>query len=278
MNLQDDMAGVLASVYDQGAKQRAPWSLPNRDSAFVLKDGEKLHVVQFEEERLLRIRQKVTLHDLESFIDYVTTFKTESTRIFGEPGFVAGGHASITAALDYHGAPDMPEHVEHRAYYQPRYSEQWERWNKVCREPISQEFLAEFIEETQRDIVEPTAAELMDIVRFFKASKAVNYDSAVYTKDGTIKVNYSEEVLQEKRIKGANPEIGLPEKFKIGIPVYFRDGRYPVNVFVRFQVVPKGVVFKLKLDRPDVIEDDAFDHLTKKVTDATKLKVLTGRL
>jgi uncharacterized protein YfdQ (DUF2303 family) len=284
---EDDIHKLMQAVFEQGRIAPTPIDTPDGGKLIVYPAGYQVRDIGPVEEPLPRIDQNVALHDLDSFIAYVNRFKHADRgptaaheggpEIFGEPGFVSGTAARIVAKLDYH-TPASPAYLKHTASYHPRYSEQWQRWHNVCKEAIGQAELAEFIEEASRDFLEPSAAQLMDIVRYFKASKAVQYDSAVYTNDGSIKINYSEEVMQQNRMKGASPDIMLPEKFKIQIPVYFRDASYAMNVFIRFNVHGGKVFFKLKLDRPDIIEDDAFEHLIEKVKTETEIVPFLGRV
>jgi uncharacterized protein YfdQ (DUF2303 family) len=279
---EDDFHKILQSVFEQGRIAPTPIDTPDGGKIIVYPQGFQVREIDPLDEPLIRIEEHVTLHDLDSFIAYVNKFRLAgdggaATEIFGEPGFINGSRARIVAKIDYH-TPSSPAHLKHSVLYEPRYSEQWMRWHNICKEPVGQAQLAEFFEEASRDIQEPSAANLMDIIRFFKASKAVQYDSAQYTNDGSIKINYSEEVMQQNRMKGHSPDLMLPEKIKIAIPVYFRDASYAMGVFIRFNVHGGKVIFTLKLDRPDIIEDDAFEHLIEKVKSETAIEPFLGKV
>lgn len=248
-----------------------------RAPSHELPDGGRLVIVPegYKPERIapampVRVVQAVTMHDRESFVAYVNRFKTDATRIFAEPGFLAGGQAKVVAVIDYHD-PKQADHGGHTATYAPRYSEQWQRWHKACASPLRQAEFAEFIEEVRADIVEPDAAALLDIVRTFKASKKVEFDSVVYQPNGDVKLGY-EERTQQNGSSGS-----LPEQMTIGIPVYYRGAGYKVPVLVRYKVGSGAVAFALKLDRADVIEDAAFAELTKVIGEATSIDCFLGR-
>lgn len=218
-----------------------------------------------------RIKGAVTVHDRDSFVAYVNRFKTDDTRIFAEPGFLANGVARIVAIIDYHG-PNAPAHGVHSVTYALRYSEQWQRWTKTCAgAALKQAEFAELIEEARADIVEPEAAKLLDIVRVFKASKKVEFDSLAYQPNGDVKLVYDERTQQTG---SSGP---LPEVMKLGIPVYFRGAGYAVPVFVRYRMADARVVFALKMDRADVIEDSAFNELVSSVSEATSIDAYLGR-
>jgi len=264
------------------------------DGGFVvpLPAGYGVHKVPPLEQPLLRVRQAVTLHDRDSFIAYVNEFKRPISRIFAEPGFLSTtGTPVIKAVLDYHdpdgiAGPDgeveaapQPHHAAHVAVYSPRYSDQWLRWQQACTEPLSQVEFAELIEECREDIRQPLAAELLDIVRTFKVSKKTNYDSLVYQRDGSVKLDFSDQVDK------SGSAILLPEQMMLGIPVFYRGSMFAVPLFIRFKV-NQGVTFSLKIDRADRFEDEAFiggKHedaagLAGEIAEATLVPLHIGRL
>lgn len=239
--------------------------------AFLVPEGYKVERLPPLEQPLPRIHQAATFHDLKSFVAYVNRFKAASTRIFAEPGFLAGGSgAHATAVLDYHAA-DGADYCVHVAKYLPRYSDQWQFWKRTCGPDMKQVAFAELIEEARADIRQPDAASLLDIVRTFKANKKTDFDSVVYQPGGDVKLAYSEQT-QQQGSSGA-----LPEAMTLGIPVYFRGTVYAVPVFVRYRVGNGGVTFQLKLDRSDVIEDAAFSEVTAAIAEQTDIEVYLGR-
>jgi uncharacterized protein YfdQ (DUF2303 family) len=223
------------------------------------------------EQPLTRIRQHAQMHDLTSFIDYVNRFKVDgTTQIFAEPGFIAGGTGCIKAVLDYH-QPSTPDRLTHIATYAPRYSTPWQVWTGA-NGTMRQADFAEFIEENRADINEPSAAQLLDLVRMFKASRKVEFDSLTHTSDGSTMLSYSDKVDQQGK---SGP---MPEIMKLGIPVFFRGQPFLVPVFVRFKLGNGAVAFSLKIDRADVIEDEAFKSLLTTIETATGIKPYLGRV
>ncbi len=258
----------LKTALDAVAARAPRHDLPDGGSLVVIPEGYKAERV----DPLMpsRVRQGVTLHDRDSFVAYVNRFKNDDTRVFAEPGFLSGGAAKITAVIDYHG-PKSANHGGHTATYAVRYSENWDRWRKVCSQPLKQSEFAEFIEECRADIVEPDAARLLDIVRSFKASKRVEFDSVVYQPNGDVKLAYDERTEQ----KGSSGP--LPETMTLGIPVYFRGAAFKVPVFIRYKVGQGAVGFQIKIDRADIVEDVAFSELTKSISEATSIDAYLGR-
>ncbi len=269
----DGVKEIAQSLIDLGAAAGKHVQTPDGGTAMVVPANFKVQTfppVTPAEPELRRITGGALLHDAESFIAYVNRYKSGATRIFAEPGFLAGGHAKFVAVMDFHEPGDKPAHCAHVATYAPRYSDQWAKWTKATT--FEQVPFAEFIEENRTEIEAPPAAQLLDIIRTFKASKKVDFDSVVYQANGDVRLGYSE----QSEAKGAQSS-ALPEQMTLGIPVYFRGRLYAVGVWIRYRVGNGKVTFQLKVDRPDVIEDDAFKELTEKVAADTGIEVYLGR-
>lgn len=269
--MTDNTAQTLETALNIVATRAPSHDTPDGGKLVIIPNGYTAEKVMPLDPPLTRIRAGVTMHDRDSFVAYVNRYKSDATQLFAEPGFLSqGGKATVAAVMDYH-LPTKADYGAHSAVYAPRYSEQWQRWHKACAQPMKQAEFAEFIEEVRADIAEPDAARLMDIVRSFKASKRVEFDSVTYQSNGDVTLVYDEKTEQ----KGQSGP--LPETLKLGIPVYFRGTVYAVPVFVRFKVGGAAVAFHLKMDRTDIIEDAAFGELTQQISEATGIGVYLGR-
>ena len=262
---------LIERLLARGAERAPAQLMPNGGTALVVPPGYSVKEMPPLEPLLPRIRQSVLMHDQTSFIAYVNRFKTPATQLFVEPGFLASGKAMIGAAVDYH-EPGRPDHMAHRVAYAPRYSEQWQRWQAICGKLLKQVDFAELIEEARGDITAPLAAQLLDIVRAFKASKKVEFDSVVYQPNGDVRLVYDE------RTEQTGTSGLLPEKLAIGIPVYYRGSAYAIDVWVRYKVDGGAVKFTLKIDRADVVEDVAFEELTRAIGAAVGIVPYLGRV
>jgi uncharacterized protein YfdQ (DUF2303 family) len=219
--------------------------------------------------KLERIQQKPTFYDVGSFCAYVNVFKGEGVRLFAMPSYL-GARPHVTAIFDYH-RPGSPDHSAHAATLHLRHSEEWQTW--TAAETFSQADFAEFIEERRRDITNPTAAELLDMVRQFKASRKVEFDSVLVQDNGDIRVTYDENT----EAKGKAAGVAVPAEMKLGIPVYFQGERFEVPVFLRYRLGTGKVSFAIKLDRPDYVENAAFECVLSEIAEATELTAHIGQ-
>lgn len=274
MDLTAEALDALLNRLDSTPKKV---ELQDGRQGFVIPEGHKLETIAATTPVLPgRIAASVLVHDQASFIAYINRYKTEATQLFAEPGFLAGGSAKMQAVIDYHRASNgdkkatQANYTAHVANFIPRYSEAWTRWQAASKQPMEQAEFAEFIEEVRADIIAPSAAEMLDIVRTFKVKKDSEYDSLTYQSDGSVKLHYSERVQQQ----GSTI---FPEKIEIGIPVYFRGDAFRIGVFTRFDLKGGKLKFKLKIDRDDVIEDEAFKSMTAAVGEAVGIVPYLGR-
>lgn len=260
---------TLDKIFEKGAAHAPAIDRPDGGKEVLVPEGYKPHTIPPLEKLLPRIRQTVSLYDAASFTAYVNRYKSEQSRLFATPGHLSPDKkASVTAVLDYH-APEKADHGAHVARYLPRYSEQWDRWTKTGSMP--QAVFAEFIEENRADIVEPEAALLLDIVSKFRATKKQDYDSVVHQPNGDITIGWS-----DKTEYAGKPGVTVPHELKLGIPVFFKGTMYSVPVLMRYRLTDGKLTFVVKMDRPEYVEQAAFDEITKGVTEATGIEIYLG--
>ncbi len=259
---------VLDKIFDRGAASAFAHDRPDGGRELIIPNGYQAHTLPPLEKLLPRIRQSVSLYDSATFIAYVERYKSEATRIFAMPGHLADGKASITAVLDYH-QPGKADHGAHVARYVPRYSEPWERWTKAG--PMLQADFAEFIEENRADIRKPDAAPLLDMISKFKATKKVDYDSVMHQPNGDVLIMWS-----DKTENAGKPGVHVPTELEIGIPVFFKGPLYAVTILMRYKLNNGALTFRIKPDRPEYVEQAAFDEIIKAIAEATGIEAYLG--
>lgn len=256
-------ANIFDAAYALGATAELTAELPGGRTALIVPSGAKVQIVEPAEPELLRIRQRVVMDDASSFASYVNQFKDSDTRIFAKRG-------EITAVIDYHRR-EAADYGVHVVTFAPEQSEQWYAWTQAA--PMPQAGFAEFIEERRADIIEPSAASLLDIVTKFRATKKTDYDSVVYQPNGDVMINYS-----EKTDSAGKAGVPVPTELKLGIPVYFRGRPYEVPVLMRYRLNDGKLTFILRIDRKRIIEEAAFEDVIKDVAAQTGIEVYRGNL
>lgn len=214
-----------------------------------------------EREKPLRIRRELHAHDVRGLVDYVNRFRSDATKLYCGPA----GNPEIVARLDDH-QPDDPSHVTHLARFDCPTTDEWDAWMARNRTHMAQLSFAEFLETNQRDIREPTAADLLQIVTNFSDARTADFSSGVRLQDGQVQLSYV--------VKDAPGKVVIPDKFQLALPV-FQGGpkAYLVDARIRYRIKESALAIWYELDRPDLVKRLAYEDLLALVSDKTGLPV-----
>lgn len=263
---------VLDNIRDNAVAGKK-LELPGDKVGILVPKGMSLETHEPRWPTLQRVSAARTFYDRASFCDYVKTFSDDRTRLFALPAHLSGGReATVTAIFDDH-LPSKPEYGAHTAKLVLQFSEEWRAWTAAASNKFTQHEFAEWIEERRRDIASPSAAEMLDLVRNFKASRKVQFDSVAYQENGDIRLTYDEDTQASAKSTG----MAVPASLKLGIPVYFNGELFEVGVLLRYRLGAGSVSFEIKLDRPDYVETAAFDRILAEIREATDHTALIGR-
>ena len=182
-------------------------------------------------EPLNRVRALVQFDGVESFNRYVSDFKQPETRLFAR---VADGTdvLSVTAIIDYH-QPSLtgsarPDFTDHRAVWTSKLSEAWKRWKGIHGKALSQEEFARFLEENLGNVVQPSGADLLQIVT------ALTFQRATRLQDGTVKMAFN----VEQRAKSG--EMSVPSELVLALPVYDGEPPFTFKSRLRYRLSSAG--------------------------------------
>lgn len=195
-----------------------------------------------------RIRESRVFRDVESLGAYVARFGTPDTIATADK--VRG---IITAEIDYHRPISVevdstdgdesildacPSHSSHSASFIATFSPEYEAWRDIHEKWLAQHTFGEFLEDRAPDVVVPDAADIMDMVMKFEATRKVEFKSAVRLANGTRQITFNE---ADNGPKGA---VTFPEAFLLQIPIY--DGAPAERILVRIRYDIDGGVLKFK--------------------------------
>lgn len=221
------------------------------------------------------VRATVAMGDLASFIRYLNGFgDSQATQVFAS---VTEKGASFQAILDYHrkGATGLlvASWCRHRALYLCPQTPEWKRWQASSGEAMNQEEFAEFIEESERDLVKPSAADMLEIALTLQAKTNVEFSSAVRLQNGNVQLRYQEATTATA---GATGQLLVPEKITIGVALFEGGPRYAIDARLRYRLNGSKLSFVYQLINPHLVVKDAFDEMCKVVEGETKLKPFLG--
>jgi uncharacterized protein YfdQ (DUF2303 family) len=204
-----------------------------------------------------RITARPVFRDVPSFLAYLEAFSSpKATRLFGDQKA-----ASVTALLDYH-APGEPSRCTHRATLQLAFSPAWQAWTQKNKAQLSQVDFAEFIEEHLEDIIEPDAAEVLEVVQHLEGTKSVAWRDSKRLSDGRVQLQYVEEIEARGGQKG---DIQVPRKLRLKLPVYERGQDVEIEAGFRFRINADRLSFVYVLKEPQSAIDEAFDGVLMEI-------------
>lgn len=213
-----------------------------------------------------RAIDQVTNHlTVKSFVDYWKRFANNdvSTLYVSDPD-----KAAFKAVIDA-TAPELPSWEKHRALYACRKSTEWTIWTSYDATKMTQGDFARFIERNLGDVVEPAAAKLLAMAKEFQATRKVVFKSGTNLQNGDIQLTFQEMTNEGAGGKGT---IQMPEKIKIGIPVFFEGARYTVDAFFKYRVPreeDEALQMWFELDRPDLVREHAFNEVVEQIVKET---------
>lgn len=201
--------------------------------------------------------------DVDSLIDYSKRFVRNGSTV----AFVSD--TALSVVFDYHapssGADPEPAWCEHLAVHKFLLSPEWMEWLARNEKPFDQLALGEFIEDHLEDVVEPTAARLLEIVNRFQETRTATFVSGVQTQNGAVRLQYTEDAKQG--------DIVIPPDIKLGIKPLRYSERYSLSGKLRYRIENARLKIWYRLQRPDLVLEDATKAVAAKFCEETCIPV-----
>lgn len=213
-----------------------------------------------------RSRGLVKVHDAASFVHAV------KLRLGENPDYPAVVYADeermqLVAVLndDY---PDEPGWRDHRVELTLRPRPEWLHWRAKSGSFLDQEKFAEHIEEGLPELVNPSAADMLDLAQTFQASTSGRFKQSGKLASGAVQFVYEEDI---EATAGVGGTLAIPEKLTLGVAPFFGSDRFEVTARFRYRLKAGELTLGYILDRPLEVERAAFG--TVRDTVATDLGV-----
>lgn len=213
---------------------------------------------------------RIDVDEKQALIDYVNRFREPGTVIFAD---VDAG--AVSAVLDYHlgteGKEDCaPGARQHVANLKLRFSEEFERWNKIAGELLPQTEFALFLEENAGDIAEPEPAAMIELARDFAATADMKFSSRVDLTNADRTFHYENETKVDERIK-------VPKHFALDIPIYQGEDPITLKALFRYRVAGAGMMLGFDWHRVVYQQLALFKEIAFAVAEGTGAPVYLGR-
>lgn len=265
---ESDAANIIDITLDAAAPNKID---PGDVYVVTAPQGREPHLL--DTESLLdcprRKRVDATFWDSESLCAYVKQHKEAGTGLF-----LNDQTAQIVGVING-DSDEVAGWGDHRAVLKFRKTDAWQRWLKLDDQFIEQEAFAEHIERNLIDIVEPAGADLLELAQTFQATTSAEFRSQKRLANGQRQFQYSENIDGKG---GANGELEIPERFKLGIAPFEGVDPYPVDARLRFRLSGGHLKLGYVLDNPKDVERAAMTDVADDVSRSTELAVLFGEI
>jgi uncharacterized protein YfdQ (DUF2303 family) len=201
----------------------------------------------------------VVVRDPGSFLAYWAKHSTLSSEVYADRDKLA-----VTAVLDAYGPGDTETAWrQHRLVLQLRHSPSFQAWLKLSGQLVTQTQFAEFIEDRRADILEPTAADVLELAQTFEATTKVQFRSSNRLKSGERQLSYVESVDASAGQRG---ELTIPDALALAVPIF--EGAAvadAVTARLRYRIEDGRLRLGVVLDRVTEVIDGAFAGVVNEV-------------
>lgn len=148
--------------------------------------------------------------DVDSWAAYVNVYADDGQGDYRP--LITWSEKGLRAVLDYHGIDRAPKRCQWIAEHPFTLSPTWRKWAALANgSPRSQREVLEAFEDLGADILEPSAADLVALVRTLRATSMANAETELRP-DGTTRVSY----VKNQTVQAG--ELVLPPTLTIAIP------------------------------------------------------------
>jgi uncharacterized protein YfdQ (DUF2303 family) len=263
--------GEAQTIVDTATRAAAPAELePGKYYAFHTATG--IREVDLTGEQYkdapTRKRGTTTTRDAASFLTYFAKHSDDNTEVYAD-----SERLTVTAVLDAHSR-DIARWGDHRVSLALRTTEAWQQWKANDGVLLKQEAFAEFLEEHVPELLDPVAADMMEIAQSIQAVTKAEFQSATRLSSGQRKLQYVETTTTKAGQRG---ELTVPEVFTIGLVPFEGSVGYKVTARFRYRIGRDGVLtMGYKLDRPGDVLRTAFADVVKAIGEQITVPVLNG--
>lgn len=265
----DSTAEVVRDLTREAA---APKDLPLGASVLLAPRDAMVH--SFSTERFdaipSRKRGRVTVHTGASLAQYVNLHtEGDATAIYADVQA-----RRIEAVLNGHQAGDaFAGWGDHRVALALRSTPEWARWEKHDGKWMDQVTFAEFLDDAAPDIVDPLAADVVELARTFQAKANVEFRSAQVLESGERQLTYHETVEAQA---GKQGQLTIPDRIEIGVAPFEGSDPYRVACRFRYRISNGDLALGFQMLQRDQVIRDAFDAVLDEIEGSTELTAYRG--
>lgn len=221
----------------------------------VARDGERIDTATHEDTLPdpFRPRGTTAVSTVGSFVALTNRLGDHNSIAFADPA------GKVTAVLNYDGGWG-----DHRVTYAPTASPEWKAWRSRDGQMMPQREFAEHLQDLRHTIIDPAAADIVQIARTFSATRTAQFESGVRLESGDVQFSYVQETRAQSGPKGGTVQV--PEEITLLVPV-FRDSSGPTTVTVefRYDASERGLLLGYRIIQREDVEEAAWQDVVDQV-------------
>ncbi|WNM68800.1 hypothetical protein SEA_SOOS_70 [Gordonia phage Soos] len=172
----------------------------------------------------------------------------------------------ITLIYDDHTST-KPGNRSDRLTLKLQSDEDWRAWHNLSGKAVPQEQLGDYLEDLAHTIVQPSAAEMLEVVDSIRASTKGEFESKIERSSGSVKIGYSQDTTAKAGRKG---QLEVPSEILLRLrPWEGHNTFYDVPAHFRFRVRDGELSLSIKLKPTRQILRRAWADLTDQIEKET---------
>ncbi|MEE1814249.1 DUF2303 family protein [Streptomyces sp. SP18ES09] len=209
-----------------------------------------------------------TVRDAVSFGAYFDKHADSNTEVYAD-----AERLTVTAVLDAHTA-DGPRWSGHRLTLSLCKTKAWEQWIANDGRLLGQEQFAEFLEDHLPELLEPSAAEMLEIAQSIQGATKAEFQSSTRLSSGQRQFAFVETVTAKAGQKG---QLTIPETFVIGLVPFEGSEGYRLTARFRYRLGREGgLTLGYKLERPGDVIRKAFADVVTAIGEQIEQPIMNG--
>jgi uncharacterized protein YfdQ (DUF2303 family) len=209
-----------------------------------------------------------TVRDVPSWLAYYGKHHDPDSEIYADRQGL-----TVTAVLDAHG-PDQPRFGTHRLVLRLRHSDEFTAWQAASGRMMSQTGFAEFLEDHRGAVVEPAAADMVELAQTFQAKTKVDFKSSTILASGQRQLTYVEQVDASAGQRG---QLVIPPSFTLALQVFEGAAHADaVTARLRYRINDGSLQIGFVLDQLAEVVSTAFVGVVGEIEAGVTQPVLYG--
>lgn len=209
-----------------------------------------------------------TVRDAASFAAYFEKHADTDTEVYAD-----ADRLTVTAVLDAHSR-NVARWSGHRLNLELRRTTAWVQWLNLDGKLQPQEQFAEFLEDHLPDLLDPSAADMLEIAQSIQGATRVEWQNSTRLTSGQRQFQFVETVTAKAGQKG---QLTVPETFTVGLVPFEGSEGYKLTARFRYRLSKDGgLALGYKLERPEDTVRQAFADVVAVIGQEIDQPVMNG--